>query len=656
MSALPNLIFFCPLPPKKNGIATYLAEQLPIWCSYYRCLVVIEDNHPDPVSIPDNLQVLRLSEYLQVEDQLSPVTHLYHIGNNLDTRYLMPVLYRRPGIVVLHDFNIHHLIGELTLARGNPCGYVEALFQQYGRLGHVLGRHLELHGFKGQQQTEELDFSGAILESALHVIVHSKFSKSRLDALATETPVTVIQHHLSRYGSEFSSSLNHEYREQLGLPSNIPVFTSLGFIAKAKQISAVLDICLKLKDEGLEFLYVLAGGAKPEEYDVFTEIRARGLSDCVMVTGYLEEADFYRHLHAADFIVNLRYPSGGETSGTFIRAMGAGKCCIVNNVGPFAEIPDNCAIKINWDSCFQANLSQTIQQLLSDSETIGATGDCAAEWVQTRQELAHIVGLYSGVVDSVSSQPLGDCQTPLRPQWFAYLPGTIIEEWKGTHTHLWRPLTQEQGLHWWNEGLIPISASPFEDLTVVGGDDKTLEILTTLFNYHPDNITSISLDQFFDYSDQAGWNETDNILVLLTARFWVNDPVAIFSRVNWYCRQGAHVVAGILWSEHFKGDVPLLPNNLSDISRAAGFLPRRVISEVSRASLHGNFDFKNAEEWFIQAEISSRVIDRFPMPYYDGSYSVAHRLTRHYFKHNLSTQTTRGDLFEALEDESAGWT
>ena len=88
----------------------------------------------------------------------------------------------------------------------------------------------------------------------------------------------------------------------------------MGFIAKAKQIKSVLKALAKLKQEGTEFTYVLAGQCKPHEYDVHQDIADSGLADNVLVTGFLDEDAFFKYMLATDLIVNLRYPTGGESS------------------------------------------------------------------------------------------------------------------------------------------------------------------------------------------------------------------------------------------------------------------------------------------------------------------------------------------------------
>ena len=44
---------------------------------------------------------------------------------------------------------------------------------------------------------------------------------------------------------------------------------------------------------------------------------------------------------ACDVLVNLRYPTMGETSGSVIRALSLGKPLVVSDVGWFSELPDD---------------------------------------------------------------------------------------------------------------------------------------------------------------------------------------------------------------------------------------------------------------------------------------------------------------------------
>lgn len=64
----------------------------------------------------------------------------------------------------------------------------------------------------------------------------------------------------------------------------------------------------------------------------------------ITFTGYVD--DFDRYYGEVDRLVNLRYPTAGETSGTLIRAFAAGKPVAVSDYAQFAELSDDCVTKI----------------------------------------------------------------------------------------------------------------------------------------------------------------------------------------------------------------------------------------------------------------------------------------------------------------------
>jgi len=393
----PKIVIFCPLPPKPNGIADYLYEQLPYLATEASVTVVVPDEQIVLASLPSGVTALRRQQYLQRRDEFNGHQHVYHVGNNADTVYLLPIAHETPGTVVIHDLNLHHLVDLCTLAQGEFDSYTAALTHDYGHLGQVLGRQTKKYRLKGNFSTSQLQLNASLIDNAQQVIVHSNYAQ-KIVLGRDQKNVSVIPHHLATKALEIE--LDHQaYRSKLELPLDRPIFTSMGFIAKAKQITAILEALAELKAQGMKFLYVLAGQCKVDEYDVHTEILRLGLSDYVKVTGFLDEDDFYHYLAASDFIINLRYPSGGETSGTLTRALGMGLCCLVINLGPFGELPEGTAYKIEYDETFDEQLKQAIELLASDTDLRNRIGAKAASWVRSTQTLEITIPSYLRVIN-----------------------------------------------------------------------------------------------------------------------------------------------------------------------------------------------------------------------------------------------------------------
>ncbi|NJD05538.1 MAG: glycosyltransferase, partial [Methylococcaceae bacterium] len=174
---------------------------------------------------------------------------------------------------------------------------------------------------------------------------------------------------------------------------------------KAKQVDAVFHVLARIRDELPPFRYVLAGSRLPEQFDVDREIARYGLEDVVTVTEYLDETTFFEYVAAADLVINLRYPTGGETSGTLIRALGCGACVVVVDHGPFAELPDDICIKVPWSAEFLDNLETALVQSLSNAAVRREIGDRAKRFLRDRHAIGKSASAYRAILLDAMASP-----------------------------------------------------------------------------------------------------------------------------------------------------------------------------------------------------------------------------------------------------------
>jgi hypothetical protein len=71
------------------------------------------------------------------------------------------------------------------------------------------------------------------------------------------------------------------------------------------------------------------------------------LADLVTVHGFVEEGDLNQALAVADVVLNLRYPTIGEASGSQMRIWSGSVPSVVPAIGWFAELPDDVVVKIS---------------------------------------------------------------------------------------------------------------------------------------------------------------------------------------------------------------------------------------------------------------------------------------------------------------------
>ena len=64
-----------------------------------------------------------------------------------------------------------------------------------------------------------------------------------------------------------------------------------------------------------------------------------GLADRVTVTGYVDDDALPEYLAAVDVCLNLRWPTGRETSAAWLRCLAAGKPTIITDLAHTADVP-----------------------------------------------------------------------------------------------------------------------------------------------------------------------------------------------------------------------------------------------------------------------------------------------------------------------------
>jgi hypothetical protein len=171
-----RVAYYSPMPPERSGIADYSAHLLPALRERID-VEVVRHGRKRPARGTD--------------------LALYHIGNNPDAHgWIVDALRRRPGVVVLHDFVLHHLVAGLTIGRRDGHGYLDAMEREGGVVGRLLG-----HGVLDKRipplwesRPEEFHLAGEVLDLATGLIVHSRYVEERARAAGYEGPVWRIPH------------------------------------------------------------------------------------------------------------------------------------------------------------------------------------------------------------------------------------------------------------------------------------------------------------------------------------------------------------------------------------------------------------------------------------------------------------------------------
>lgn len=356
-----KVALFTPVPPERSGIADYSALLLPELRARTQVTVVKRGSKRAPRGV--DLSV-------------------YHVGNNPEVHgWIVEALRREPGAVVLHDFVLHHLVSGITLARGDSRGYLDALERDGGLAARLLGHAVIEKRIPPlwENRAVDLPLAAVVLDNARGVVVHSQYVAGRVRATGYPGPVFVVPHPAWRVPELTPIELTGE-----------PVIAAFGNLNESKRVPQLLEAFGRLRavQPGARLLLV---GAESPNFAVANYLQRLGLEGSgVEVTGYVDESRLWQLMAAADIHVNLRSPTMGETSGTAIRALVLGKPLVVSNLGWFAELPDDVAVKVAVDDAEIDTLAAALELLATRPDVCETMGGNARRLATSVYDVARV--------------------------------------------------------------------------------------------------------------------------------------------------------------------------------------------------------------------------------------------------------------------------
>jgi glycosyltransferase involved in cell wall biosynthesis len=361
-----KVAYYSPFPPERTGISEYSALLLP--------------------ALRTRLDVAVPKRGGRARGDVA----LYHVGNNPDAHgWILDQLRREPGVVVLHDFVLHHLIAGTTLGRKDGPGYLAAMERE----GGVAARLLGLGVIDGcipplwEVRPEDFPLCGEVLDRATGLIVHSRFVADRAREHGYEGPLWRIPHPAWPRPDVAPAPVEGE-----------PLLGAFGNLNASKRTGRLLEAFARFRDDHPNARLLLVGAAAA---DVDMGIRAAGVADVVTRHGYVDEQTLWSLMAATDAVVSLRSPTMGETSGTAIRALSLGKPLLVSDVGWFSELPDEIALKVAPDARELDALTNAMAAL-ADPETRRRMGDAARELAGREHAVEPVADAYAAALEEAA--------------------------------------------------------------------------------------------------------------------------------------------------------------------------------------------------------------------------------------------------------------
>ena len=389
------LYFHSPLPPAETGIADYAFEILARLKNHFD-IIIVDDGDCRPAADALLLPTMPVTVWRDLRRRSSRGIDIYHLGNN---RFHTGILQRalgHPGLCAIHDASLTGLL--LSSPNLWPA------FQRFAE--YDLGVHADR--FIAARERFEMfgwqDFLvrnlGMVADSALGVVVHSKYVESLIRRRHRPRHLFRLNHHLAeefrtRDGATIADPRVVDFLRDNGSRVKVATF---GFLTPPKRIDWLVEATRRACAAGADIALILGGKAHPDTK--ISEVIRELPRERVLVTGYLSEPDMRGLMCASDLHVALRFPSVGESSGTLTRALGLGVPSVVLDHEAFSEFADDHVVKVPLGGDTAHRLGDVLLDFCANRAKYEERAAAARSWATEHASLDRSV---AGLVEAVGA-------------------------------------------------------------------------------------------------------------------------------------------------------------------------------------------------------------------------------------------------------------
>jgi len=333
-----RIAWFSPLPPHRSGIAAYSAEILGR-LNHHEVDAFIDDGSGTEAvarTLPLPGVHLRGAHDFPWRHASRPYDAIvYQLGNDICHEYLWPYMVRYPGLVVLHDAQLHQSRAQGLLRQARPDDYRAEFRYSHPDVDPAIAE-LVVTGLGGKL-FHLWPLVRVPIEAARLVVVHSPWLAR---TLADEYPGQEFA--LVRQGVPGVTAVGPgpaaEVRRRHAIRDDAVVFASFGRVTPEKGLTHVLLAMGQVAD-AVPRAHLMVVGDAPRYFDLAQQARALGVADRLTLTGYVDESELPDYLAAADVCLNLRWPTNRETSAAWLRCLAAGKPTVITDLAHLGDVP-----------------------------------------------------------------------------------------------------------------------------------------------------------------------------------------------------------------------------------------------------------------------------------------------------------------------------
>jgi glycosyltransferase involved in cell wall biosynthesis len=334
--SLPRIAWFSPLPPVQSGISQYNFELLPALLGEHSIDLFV-DGRPEEFVSPDaRVRLFSAYDFIWKNRERPYDLIVYQLGNAPCHDYMWAYLTRYPGLVVLHDGQLHHARGRMLLQQRYPRqdDYRQEFWFNHPDANPDLAE-LGAAGLLGSL-TYLWPMLRVVVESSRGVLVHNDWLAGQIREAHPAAAVDVVEMGVPEPGSQ--PGVRQQIRSRHRIAEDAVVFTAFGKVTPEKRVREAMRALASVA-EAVPHAHLLVAGETVDYYDLHAEAETLGIGERVTFAGYLADEEIDDHLTASDVCLCMRWPTSRETSASWLRCLAAGKPTISTDLVHTIDVP-----------------------------------------------------------------------------------------------------------------------------------------------------------------------------------------------------------------------------------------------------------------------------------------------------------------------------
>ena len=331
-----RIAWFSPLPPVKSGIAMYCSELLPALAAEHKIDVFV-DGPPAAIESPhERLQLFSAHDFIWKNLAHPYDLVVYQLGNAPCHDYMWAYAVRYPGLVVLHDGQLHHARARMLLQQRHPR---REDYRREFRFNHP-DAHPDLAELGAVGLLGSLTYLWPMLriivESSRHLLVHNEWLAESIRQAHPGAAIDVVE--MGVPAPAPLAGARGQIRSRHGISEDAVLFTALGKVTPEKRLREAIRALASIV-ETAPHAHLLVAGETVDYYDLQAEAERLDVSTRVTISGYVSDDEIDNYVAASDVCLCMRWPTSRETSASWLRCLAAGKPTISTDLVHTGDIP-----------------------------------------------------------------------------------------------------------------------------------------------------------------------------------------------------------------------------------------------------------------------------------------------------------------------------